>query len=209
MFGRRVSRLEARQEAGTNEGPRPVSRVPDESGPDGIVHDVLERVVEVLLILDDPGREALGEERAPASMARVVLPRVVALEPLDSARKVLRSALEDRVVVGSHQTAGVKAKAETDDRTAEEREEQQPVECVSEEPRLVHAVRGHVEIAVRQLGAKDSGHAPTLGARRPADRPPSYFLSSFDTTARGGPSVRHSPWPAGPRRYPARRSMRR
>lgn len=200
MFGRRVSRLGTRQEAGTDEGPRPVSRVPHEAGPDGIVHDVLERVVEVLLILDDPGRETLGKERAPASMASVVLPRVVALEPLDSAREVLRSALEDRVVVGSHQTADVKSKSETDDRTAEEREEQQPVECVSEERSFVHAVRGHVEVAVRQLGAKDSGHAPKLGARQPAECPASDFLSSFDTTARGGPSVRHSPWPAGPRR---------
>ena len=163
MFGRAGSRRETRQEAGTDEGPRPVTRVPDEAGPDGIVHDVLEGVVEVLLVVDDPRGEALGEERAPASMAHVVLPRVVALEPLDSAREVLHPSLEDRVVMGSHQATNVEAQPEATDRAAEEPEEQQPVECVSEEPRFMHAVRGHVEVAVRQLGTKDPGHAPTLG----------------------------------------------
>jgi hypothetical protein len=149
-----------------------------ESGADRVVEDVHDRVVEVLLVVDHPGRETLAEERATASVACVVLARVVALEPLGRAREVLRPTLEDGVVVRSHQAEGVQAQAEPDDRAAEQPQEHEAVERVQEERSLVHAVRGHVEIAVRQLGAKDSSHASTLGPAELPTAPPVRFLPS-------------------------------
>jgi hypothetical protein len=142
--------------------PGPVACVADEACPDGVVQDVLDRGLEVLLVVDHPGGEALAEECAATSVAGVVLSRVVALVPLGGPREVFRTALEDRVVVRPHQAVDVVAEVEADERSAEQRQEQQPVEGVQEERSLVHAVRGHVEVAVRQLGAKDSSHAPTV-----------------------------------------------
>jgi hypothetical protein len=132
-------------------GPRPVAGVLDQAGADGVVDDVLEGGLVVLLVPDDPGGEALGEERAAPSVADVVLSRVVALVPLRGAGEVFHAAFEDRVVVRPHQAVDVPAQMEAGDGAAEERQEQLAVEYVAEERRFVDADRRHVEVAVRQL----------------------------------------------------------
>ena len=45
--------------------PGPVLAPIDQAGADGVVEDVLERVLVVLLVVDDPGGEPLAEERPP------------------------------------------------------------------------------------------------------------------------------------------------
>jgi hypothetical protein len=62
--------------------PGPVLAAADEAGADGVVEDVLDRGGEVLLVPDHARPEALGEKRAEATVPRVVLARVVAVEPL-------------------------------------------------------------------------------------------------------------------------------
>jgi hypothetical protein len=105
----------------------------------------------VLLALDDPRGEALREQGAAAAVASVVLPSVVALVPLGGLREILRAAVDDCVVVRPHQAVDVQAELEADERSAEEPQEQEPVERVQEERRLMDAVRRDVEIAVRQM----------------------------------------------------------
>jgi hypothetical protein len=66
--------------------PRPILRTFDEAGLHRVGEHIRDRVVEVALVVDHPGTEALAEERALSLVARVVLPRVVALEPLNGSR---------------------------------------------------------------------------------------------------------------------------
>jgi hypothetical protein len=66
--------------------PRPILRTFDEAGLDRVGEHIGDRVVEVALVVDHPGTEALAEERALSLVPGVVLPRVVALEPLNGSR---------------------------------------------------------------------------------------------------------------------------
>jgi hypothetical protein len=93
--------------SGSDGAPRPVLAALDEARADRVVEDVLERVLVVLLVVDDPGREALAEECALAAEASVVLSGVVALEPLDGRREVFDPAVDERVIVRSHQAVRV------------------------------------------------------------------------------------------------------
>jgi hypothetical protein len=149
--------------------PRPPRAVADEAGANRIVEDILDGRFVVLLAVDHPRGEALREQGAAASVASVVFPGVVALVPLGRLREILRPAVDDRVVMGSHQAVDVQAELEADEGTAEEPHEQDPVEHVQEERRLVDAVRRDVEVAVRQVGAKDASHSSTLRPRRLPD----------------------------------------
>jgi hypothetical protein len=67
---------------GSDGAPRPVFATLDESCPNRVVEDVLERVLVVLLVVDDPGGEPLAEEGSFPPEPRVVLAGVVALDPL-------------------------------------------------------------------------------------------------------------------------------
>ena len=189
--------------------PWPVLPVLDEACAHRVVEDVVERVPVVLFVVDDPGGEPLTEERSLAAESGVVLPGVVALDPLHGRREVFDPAVDECVVVRPHQAEGVEPESPTLRALREERDERPIVVPVAEQPRFVDGVRSQVEAAVWELGAEYSGHASTvwLLARRYGS--PCRFLSSFDTPSRAGASVRHSPWPNGPRRYSARRSTKR
>ena len=151
--------------------PEPVFAPIDDAGAYRVVEDVLERVLVVLLVVDDPGREPLAEERAFAAEAGVVLACVVALDPLDGAGDVFDPGVDDRVVVRPHQAVGVEPDAPTPGSLQEERDERSVVVPVTEEPGLVNGVGRQVEVAVRQLSPKDSGHGSTLRlAARPSGR---------------------------------------
>jgi hypothetical protein len=63
--------------------PGPVFGAVDEARADGVVEDVFDRRLEVILVVDDPGAEALAEQGAAALVPRVVLPRVVAVQPVE------------------------------------------------------------------------------------------------------------------------------
>jgi hypothetical protein len=137
----------------------------------------------VLLILDHARGEPLREERTEAAVARVVLSRVVAVQPLHRARELLDRALDDCVVVRRHQAPGLEPQPEPADRPAEMDQEEGPVEVVPEERRLGDAPRHDVEVPVGETRAEDAPHptivaAETGGTRRRA--------SSFPLPARPG-----------------------
>jgi hypothetical protein len=62
--------------------PGPVLAAADEAGANGVIEDVLDRGGEVLLVPDHARPEAFGEKRAEATVPRIVLAGVVAVEPL-------------------------------------------------------------------------------------------------------------------------------
>jgi hypothetical protein len=189
--------------------PRPVLPALDEARAYRVVEDVVKRVPVMLFVADDPGGEPLTEERSLATEPGVVLPGVVALDPLHGRREVFDPGVDECVVVRPHQAEGVEPESPTLRALHEEHDECPIVVPVAEQPGFVDGVRGQVEVAVWQLGADYSGHAIDRTAPRSAHRPPCRFLSTFDTPSRATASVRHSPWPKGPRRYSARRSTKR
>jgi hypothetical protein len=68
---------------GSDGAPLPVLGSVDEARSDRVVEDVREGCGVMLLVVDDPGGEPLGEERAGAPETCIVLAGVVALEPLN------------------------------------------------------------------------------------------------------------------------------
>lgn len=125
--------------------------MPDEAGKHGIREHIDDNGGEVPLVLDHPGGEALAEQGSATAVAGVVLSRVVTLVPLNGAGEILGLAVHDGVVVRSHQAIGMEAKSEPLYRRPHERQEQQSVPRVPEEPRLVNAAGSHMEIPVRQM----------------------------------------------------------
>jgi len=151
--------------SGPDGAPRPLVGVDDEARADRVVTHVFERRRVVVFVVDDPGREALREERALASEPRVVLARIVALEPLDGRREPLNRAVDHGVVVRRHQAVGVEAERPPLHGGLQERDESAAVLVVTEERRPVHRAGGHVEVPVRKRRAKESSHRTTVRPR--------------------------------------------
>jgi hypothetical protein len=148
---------------GSDGSPRPVIRAGDQAGADRVHPDVLERGLVVVLVVDHPGGEARGEEGSAAAEAGVVLPGVVALEPLDGRREALDRAVDYGVIVRAEEAVGVEAERPAPDGPLEERQERVAILVVLEQHRLVDGAGSDVEVTVGEPAAQDSGHAPTLG----------------------------------------------
>ena len=133
----------------SDSSPGPVVGMVDEAGTDRVGEDVSEGRVVVVLVVDHPGGEAFGEERAPAAVACVVLAGVVALQPLDRRRQALDRTLDDCVVVSSHQAIGVEVERPAPRSSFQQPEEGVPILVVAEEHRLLHTAGRQVEIPVR------------------------------------------------------------
>jgi hypothetical protein len=93
--------------------PRPVFPALDEARAYRVVEDVVKRVPVVLFVVDDPGGEPLAEQRSLATESRVVLPGVVALDPLHGRGEVFDPGGDERVVVRPHQAEGVEPESPT------------------------------------------------------------------------------------------------
>jgi len=68
---------------GSDAAPGPVFRLVRQASRDGVRKDVGEGGLKVGFVADDPGRESFREECAAAAVPGVVLPGVVALQPLE------------------------------------------------------------------------------------------------------------------------------
>jgi hypothetical protein len=180
--------------------PPPVLGSWDEPGAHRVRQHVLDRVVEMVLIVDHPGREALREERAAAAPAGVRLAGIVAVEPVEGAGKRFRRPGDDRVVVRPQRAVGVERQPRAAHGSPQVADEEVALGPVQEQHRLGDRVRGDVEEAAGKLGASYSGHGSTLEARRVFPDLSSHSLDTFDTLLPATASVRHSPWPEGPRR---------
>jgi hypothetical protein len=138
--------------------PGAVFRAFDESRSHRVVEDVVDRPLEVILVVDDPRREALAEERALAFVPCVVLARVVAVQPVERRGEHLVRPLDRHVVVRVHQAVGVEREAGASDRASEVEREEAVVAVVAEELRLLYRVRRDVEIARREIGSAQASH---------------------------------------------------
>jgi len=160
--------------------PRPVGRVVDEPGADGVRKHVIDRRGEVVLVSDHPRREAFLEQVPAPFMAGVVLPRVDAVEPTKRRRELVRRALDDQVVMRPHQAVGVNAKAEGPRNSAQEGEKEASVNVVPEERQLGNRAGGDVEQAVRKMETWNAGHGAKVrvGPRKSRPRRTSFPLQT-------------------------------
>jgi hypothetical protein len=129
--------------------PGPVLPALDEAGADGVVEDVVDRSLEMILVADDPGREALAEQGSSALVAGVVLAREVAVQPVERCREHLVRPLDGHVIVRPHQAVGVEDEARAPNRPSEVEHEQEVVAVVVEQHRLLDRVGRDVEVAGR------------------------------------------------------------
>lgn len=105
----------------------------------------------MLLVMDDPRREAGAEEMAgPPTMAVEPL-GVDAVEPLDTCGEPLSGRLEYQVVVGAEEAKSVAAPAVALDRSGEKLQELAAVIVVQEDVLRSHATGCDVKVAVREL----------------------------------------------------------
>jgi hypothetical protein len=116
----------------------------------------------VVVVLDDPGREALAEEVPPALVASVVRLRVRAVQALEPVGEPPELGLDDQVVVVRHQAEGVDAPVVALDLAREEREEEAVVVAVAKGGRAGDAPGGDVVDAFRRKLAARVPHASTL-----------------------------------------------
>jgi hypothetical protein len=133
-----------------------------EPGADRILEDVGDRCVEVILVVDDPGRVAVAEQMSLALVPSVEALRVDAVEAVDAAGHQLNGRLEQQVVVRAHEAVSDAAPAEAADALPEQLEELQPVLVVNEDERVLDSVRRDVKEAVGEVGSKPACHAPTV-----------------------------------------------
>ena len=174
---------------GNFRAPRPVGRVSDEAGADGVHPDVIESAVPVVLVADRPGGEALAEEGSDAVVDGVVLAGVRAVRGVQGFGEILGAARDDRVVVRVQEAVRVDRDRLSPDCDREQREEEQSVRVSPEEDRLVHRVGRDVEEAVREHRAEDPGHDHHGTDGKALRDPPRHFRPTSDTPPRAAAGV--------------------
>jgi hypothetical protein len=112
----------------------------------------------MLLVLDQPGGEAVAEHVAPAPVLRVVALRIPAVQELHPRGELEAGALDDEVIVRPHQAQRVDVPVEAFHRPQEEGEEVEPVIVVAEQPDLGDGQAGGVVDPVRKQRARLARH---------------------------------------------------
>jgi hypothetical protein len=138
--------------------PGPVLGALDKGGADWVVEDVVDCRLEMILVVDDPGGEALAEQGTSAFVACVVLAGEVAVQPVERRGEHLVRALDGRVVVRPHQAVGMEGQAGAPDRPSEVEQEEEIVAVVVKQHRLLDRVGRDVEVAGRQVRAANTSH---------------------------------------------------
>jgi hypothetical protein len=124
----------------------------DQARPDRVLEDVLDRVGEVVVVLDDPGGKALAEQVAPALVAPVEGLRVDAVEAAHAVGETPEFGLDDQVVVVRHHAEAVDAPVVLLDGLREQGEEEAIFVGRQEGRGLRHAARSHVVDAFGREG---------------------------------------------------------
>jgi hypothetical protein len=136
-----------------------VGRIAAEARSDRVVADIAERGLEVLLVTDDPGAEAVSEQVAPAVPAIVEPLRIRAVEPSHAGREIVATRFDDDVVVRAQQGPGVQLPAEPAAARVQRRGEPVAIVTVAEDERVAGAARRHVPDAfARELLARNPRH---------------------------------------------------
>jgi hypothetical protein len=121
-----------------------LGRAPDEAVVDGVLDDVLDRGVVLLLGLDHLRPESPAEYVIAAAVALVEGARVTAVQVAHTVREVRSRGLHDQVVVIAHQAADVEAPAVPPNDPVQDVDEDDAVRIVPDDRRLVVAPRGDV-----------------------------------------------------------------
>jgi hypothetical protein len=138
--------------------------VRNEAGRDGVLQDVLQRSLQMLIGFDQSRREALAEDVVAASVERVEGAGVLAVEIAHPGGEIRLRGLDDEVVVVAHQAAGVEAPAVPPRHAAQLVEEDAPVVVVHEAQLLVVPTRRHVVPGAGGEVAAGSRHPATVAA---------------------------------------------
>jgi hypothetical protein len=122
----------------------------------------------VVVVADHPAGEALAEDVAVPSMARVEALCVDAVQVLHPGRELLDGRLDDEVVVRAHEAERMALPAVAPDHQREQSEEVQAVGIVDEHQPAENAARGDLEDPVGKLSAANPGHTAdrTRGSAR-------------------------------------------
>ena len=137
---------------------------------DGVVEDVVERVVVLVLGLDHLRPEPLPENVVLATMAFVEGAGVLAVEVSHAVGEVGQGRLDEQVVVIAEQAAGVEAPAVSASDASQDVLEDRAIPVVQEDRRVVVALRSDVvvgpggEVAVRTThsGDRSAGRRPAM-----------------------------------------------
>ena len=127
---------------------------PGEAGADGVLADVVDRLRQVLVAVDDAGREAVAEEVAGAAVLPVEALRVDAVEPAEAVGELAARAGEDEVVVARHQAIRMDVPVLGADDLGEEGQEAAAVVVVAEDRAAVDAPDRDVVDAVGEVAAR-------------------------------------------------------
>jgi hypothetical protein len=141
---------------------------------------------EVVLSLDHPRREAVGEQVSESAMALVELLRVAAVQPLEPARELVSRGVEHEVVVRRHEAERVHRPAEPLDAPAKVSEELPAVGVVAKDVAAAGTPRDDVEVPVRERRAENPGH-DVDESRRAVDAAPMW--KNFNALGTSAPSV--------------------
>jgi hypothetical protein len=146
---------------------------------DGVLGDVLDRGLVLILALDELRPEAPAEDVVDASVALVESARVPAVEVTHAVGEVRLGRLDEQVIVVAHQAARVKAPTIALHHAVQETDEEGAVIVVDDDRRLVVPPRRDVVQRARGEIAPWSAHAATValagapdGARAPSGTGP-------------------------------------
>jgi hypothetical protein len=144
--------------------PRPVFDAGDEARCDRVREDVLDRVSEVLVVLDDGRGETVAEQVPLAAVPTVELLCVDAVHALHARRERRERALHDEMEVSVHQAPGKDPPASLQDLACEQPEQKEALVVAPDDRGGRDAEdRDVVRPVLRKVAARDSwDRSPTL-----------------------------------------------
>jgi hypothetical protein len=181
-------------------GPRPVLDPFAEAGLHGVLDDVAIRVLQVLVVSDDPRDEPVLDQVPPPLVAVVVPLGDPEVQPVHAARELLLRRLDDEVEVVAHQAPRVKRPAKAANGAEEIRGCGLPVVAVVKDPHAVHAPDGDVEDAVREMVSRQARHSTDRRSGKWPARPAGQDRHTFGAVLQpvrawlGGTGPRDCPW---------------
>jgi hypothetical protein len=143
---------------------------PDEAVVEGIVDDVVDRRLVLLVRLDHLRPVAAAEDVVLPLVAFVEGAGVAAVQVPHPIRKVRQGRLDEEVVVVSHQAAHVSAPAVAPFDSAQEVEEDDPVSIVEHDRGVVVAAHPDVVVSARREVTMGRSHLRKVALRKPAGR---------------------------------------